>query len=398
MKILNMKLLLWFCLLAACGFQNNPVTKHSKEVNVGAENIERYLPLLKDKRVAVVANQTSQVKGQHIVDLLLQKNIQIKKIFSPEHGFRGKADAGEVVNSATDQKTGLPIISLYGKNKKPKTSDFEDIDIVVFDIQDVGVRFYTYISTLHYVLETCAETNKSIIVLDRPNPNAHYIDGPLLKPGYKSFIGMHPVPVVYGMTIGEYAQMIVGEEWLDSEAEVNLTVIPCQNYNHNTIYELPIKPSPNLPNLKSILLYPSLCFFEGTEVSIGRGTDKQFQVIGSPITKSQKSFSFTPKPNEGAKYPKLENNICYGDDLSNYSIGDLHAKKELDLSYLIEYHNYFTTKGERFFLENLFIDKLAGTSSLRIQIESGLSEADIKKSWQKDLETFKSVRSKYLIY
>ncbi|PQJ72392.1 exo-beta-N-acetylmuramidase NamZ family protein [Polaribacter butkevichii] len=380
--------------------------KEVLEIKTGAAQTNLYLNLLKGKNVAVVANQTSilsvleraevapNVMGSkkvthHLVDYLYSYNgINVKKVFAPEHGFRGKADAGEVVKDGFDTKTGLPIVSLYGKNKKPSAAQLAGIDVVVFDIQDVGARFYTYISSLHYVMEACAEAGIELIVLDRPNPNGHYIDGPVLELAHTSFVGMHKVPVVYGMTIGEYGQMINGEKWLKNGMQCNLKVIPLENYTHQTAYSLPIKPSPNLPNDKSINLYPSLCFFEGTNVSAGRGTEMQFQIYGSPfLTKS--NFTFTPQANEGAKYPKFKNQLCYGENLQE--IGNL---SKIDLSFLIKAYKQNTSKD--FF--NNFFTKLAGTKKLQEQIEKGISEQEIRKTWQKDLNAFKLVRSKYLIY
>ncbi|AUC22521.1 hypothetical protein BTO15_10670 [Polaribacter sejongensis] len=375
-------------------------------VKVGAESTHLYLSLLKNKNVAIVANQTSvlsviqraevapNVMGSkkvthHLVDYLHNYNgINVKKVFAPEHGFRGKADAGEVVKDGFDTKTGLPIISLYGKNKKPSAAQLKGIDVVVFDIQDVGARFYTYISSLHYVMEACAEQGIQVILLDRPNPNAYYIDGPVLELEHTSFVGMHKVPVVYGMTIGEYGKMINGEKWLKNGIHCDLTVIPVGNYNHQTEYSLPIKPSPNLPNDKSINLYASLCFFEGTNVSAGRGTEMQFQIYGSPyLAKSE--FTFTPKVNEGAKYPKYKNILCYGENLQ-----EVERLNRLDLSFLIKAYKQNTSN--EFF--NNFFTKLAGTKKLKQQIEKGVSENEIRKTWEKDLEAFKVVRSKYLIY
>ena len=356
-----------------------------------------YVNLLKGKNIAVVANQTSVIfkeiykkkqEARHLVDSLLMLGIEVKKVFAPEHGFRGKADAGEVVKDGFDTKTGLQIISLYGKNKKPSAIQLKGIDIVIFDIQDVGARFYTYISSLHYVMEACAEARIQVIILDRPNPNSHYIDGPVLEAEHTSFVGMHKVPVVYGMTIGEYGKMINGEKWLQNGIQCNLKVIPLKNYNHQTTYSLPIKPSPNLPNDKSINLYPSLCFFEGTNISAGRGTEMQFQVYGSPyVTKS--SFTFTPQANEGSKYPKYKNKRCFGEDLRT-------AKnlQKLDLSYVIKAYQQNTAK--EFF--NTFFTKLAGTKNLQKQIEQGLSEKQIRKTWEQDLISFKKIRKKYLIY
>ena len=296
-------------------------SKSIKTILTGADQTELYLKKLEGKKIAVVANQTSVIfNGKnytHIVDSLLKLKVDIKKVLAPEHGFRGKADAGELIKDGIDIKTGLPISSLYGKDKKPSPEQLKGIDLVVFDIQDVGARFYTYISTLHYVMEACAELNIPVMVLDRPNPNGHYIDGPILEMKHKSFVGMHPVPLVYGMTIGEYGKMINGEKWLVNGIQNKLTVIPLKNYTHNSEYSLPIKPSPNLPNDKSINLYPSLGFFEGTNVSAGRGTEMQFQIYGSPFLNVKSKFTFTPSPNEGAKYPKHAHMICYGEDLRN---------------------------------------------------------------------------------
>ena len=378
------------------GFESNVAVQDSTNIITGAERVALYQPQLKGKKVALVVNQTSIVKNKHLVDTLLKLGIDVKVVFAPEHGFRGKADAGEKVDDTKDTKTGLPIMSLYGKKKKPTADDLKEIDVVVFDIQDVGVRFYTYISTLHYIMEACAEHKKPLIVLDRPNPNAYFIDGPMLDPTFKSFIGMHPVPVVYGMTIGEYGQMINGEGWLPNQIKCELTVIPCKNYTHDSYYSLPVKPSPNLPNDRSILLYPSICFFEGTTLSLGRGTDKQFQVIGHP--KLNSDFSFTPMPNEGAKDPLLNGQKCYGEDLSNVTTGSIIDAKKINLSYLINYHKKMKSIGEKYFLDNLFMDKLAGTDTLRKQIEAGKTEDEIRKSWQQGLDVFKKVRSKYLLY
>ena len=367
------------------------------KIETAAARTDLYVNLLKGKNIAVVANQTSVIfkelykkkqEARHLVDSLLMLGVEVKKVFAPEHGFRGKADAGEVVKDGFDTKTGLQIISLYGKNKKPSATQLKGIDIVVFDIQDVGARFYTYISSLHYVMEACAEAGIQVIILDRPNPNSHYTDGPVLEAKYKSFVGMHKVPVVYGMTIGEYGKMINGEKWLKNGIQCDLKVIPLKNYNHQTNYSVPIKPSPNLPNDKSINLYPSLCFFEGTNVSAGRGTEMQFQVYGSPhITKN--SFTFTPQANEGSKYPKYKNQLCFGEDLRT-------AKNlnKLDLSYLLKAYQQNTSK--EFF--NTFFTKLAGTERLQEQIEQGLSEKEIRKTWVQDIISFKKIRKKYLLY
>lgn len=376
------------------------VKEESTVIQTGADRTSLYVPMLKGKKIAIVANQTSiiqkqskfnsEVKNIHLVDYLNNSSIlDVVKVFAPEHGFRGKADAGETIKDGIDTKTGLPIISLYGKNKKPSNKQLEGIDIVVFDIQDVGARFYTYISTLHYVMEACAENNIPVILLDRPNPNGNYIDGPVLEPEHKSFVGMHPVPVVYGMTIGEYGKMINGENWLENNLKCNLTVIPLKNYTHNTNYSLPIKPSPNLPNDISINLYPSLCFFEGTNVSAGRGTNKQFQIYGSPYL-DETNFSFTPQANEGAKYPKYKGKLCYGEDLSNSKKIDY-----INLNWLLNAYNKTADKSVFF---NPFFTKLAGTKNLQQQIENGASETDIKASWKNALEAFKRIRKNYLLY
>jgi len=366
------------------------------EIIFGAQQTEKYLKLLTGKNIAIVANQTSILYNSnnnytHLVDSLLQLNISIKKVFSPEHGFRGNADAGEKITDGKDAKTGLPIISLYGTNKKPTKDQLEGIDLVVFDIQDVGVRFYTYISTLHYVMEACAEQEIPVIVFDRPNPNAHYIDGPTLEIEHTSFVGMHPVPVVYGMTIGEYAQMINGENWLANDLKCDLTIIPLKNYTHKSLYSLPIKPSPNLPNDTAINLYPSLCFFEGTNVSVGRGTDYQFQVYGSPFMTNEKlNYCFTPQPNLGAKHPKHEQVSCCGYDLSNSPF-----QTKIDVSHLIK--AYALTKDKSNFFNPFFV-KLAGTKTLQIQIEKDISAEAIYKLWEPNIEEFKKTRAKYLMY
>ena len=369
-------------------------TKNNKQpIIIGADNLEEYIYLLKDKNIAIVANQTSVInKNTHLVDYLNGKfPNKIQKVFAPEHGFRGKADAGEHIKNGVDNKTKLPIISLYGKNKKPNKEQLKNIDVILFDIQDVGVRFYTYISTLHYVMEACAENNIKLIVLDRPNPNAHYIDGPMLEKEHKSFVGMHVVPLVYGMTIGEYGKMINGEKWLKNGIKCDLTVIPLKNYTHKTEYNLPIKPSPNLPNAKSINLYPSLAFFEGTNVSCGRGTEMQFQVYGSPfLDKKYNPFQFTPKPNFGAKHPKHNGIICNGIDLRNQEKLNM-----LNLEWLIE--AYINTKDKTNFF-NSFFTKLAGTKKLQEKIEQGYTYREIRKTWLKDLDNFKKIRSKYLLY
>ncbi|MBV7270414.1 exo-beta-N-acetylmuramidase NamZ family protein [Winogradskyella luteola] len=388
--------------------------ENDKAIIVGANRTASYLPLLQGKRVGVVSNQTSVIKVErkssglknseasgieiktiryeHIVDSLLKLNINIKKVFSPEHGFRGTADAGENVKDGVDTKTQLPIFSLHGKHKKPTKQQLEDLDIIVFDIQDVGVRFYTYISTLHYVMEACAENNVPLLILDRPNPNGNYVDGPVLEKVHSSFLGMHPIPLVHGMTIGEYAKMINGEAWLNNGVKCNITIVDMENYTHQSSYSLPIRPSPNLPNDQSILLYPSLGLFEGTNINAGRGTEFQFQRYGAPfLDKTYYTFNYTPKPNFGSKNPKHRNEVCYGVDLSN-----VQAKRQFTLKYVIDAYNRATDKSKVFNTANFTIH--AGTAKLQQQIESGLSEAEIKASWKSDLAIYNKIRSKYLIY
>ncbi len=358
----------------------------------GAERTDVYLPILKDKRVALLVNHTSIIGTTHIVDSLLALDINIVKIFAPEHGFRGDADAGEKVNSTTDSKTGLPVVSLYGNNKKPTAQQMADVDVVIFDIQDVGVRFYTYISSMHYMMEACAENNRQLIILDRPNPNGDYVDGPILETGYKSFVGMHPIPVVHGLTVGELAMMINGEGWLDGNKTCNITMVEMDNYTHDTIIAPTQKPSPNLPNLLSIRLYPSLCWFEGTDISVARGTYFPFQAIGYPDARMG-SFTFTPVGIDGmAKNPPQKDKLCYGTDLRNDSIN--HT---MTLKYLIEYYNKFPYR-EKFFSNARFFDLLAGTNKLRLMIIDGKSENEIRESWQEDLNNYNSMREKYLLY
>ena len=377
-----------------------------KLIITGANRFTEYKSFLLGKKIGVVANQTSividsvipstdigttYVTSHHLVDFLNVLKFDIQKVFAPEHGFRGKADAGEIVKDGIDVKTGLPIISLYGKNKKPSPEQLKDIEVMLFDIQDVGARFYTYISTLHYVMEACAENNIPLIVLDRPNPNGHYTDGPILEMEHKSFVGMHPVPVVHGMTIGEYAQMINGEGWLKNNIKCELTVIPMENYTHQTPYSLPVKPSPNLPNDVAINLYPSLCFFEGTFVSAGRGTNKQFQIIGAPnLPKKWYPYQFTPQANEGAKHPKFKGQSCQGLDLTT-------TKKlnTLNLEWLID---AYAANGKKSAFFNDFFTKLAGTKKLQEQIEKGYTYREIRKEWLRPLEKYNRMRSRYLLY
>ncbi|RTZ01559.1 DUF1343 domain-containing protein [Flavobacterium sp. RSP49] len=356
----------------------------------GADNYEKYISLLENKTTGIVTNQTGILSDKtHFVDFLLSKNINVQTIFAPEHGFRGTADAGEHVVDRKDFKTGLPIVSLYGDNKKPKPQQLAGIDIMIFDLQDVGARFYTYISSLHYIMEACAENNIPLLLLDRPNPNGSIVDGPILEPEFTSFVGMHPIPLLHGMTIGEYAKMINGEQWLKNGIQCKLTVIPCIYYNRKMNYSVPVKPSPNLPNDQAVNLYASLCLFEGTNVSVGRGTEKQFQNYGSPYL-PKSDFSFIPKPNFGAQNPVYNGVKCYGEDLST------HTKvSKLELKWLIQAYQS-TTEKSKFF--NPFFTKLAGTKKLQQQIENGISENVIRKSWQKGLIEFKAMRMKYLIY
>ena len=347
----------------------------AQKIITGAENTKEYLYLLKNKKIAICGNQTSIVGETHLVDFLIKKGIDIKVIFSPEHGFRGEAEAGEIVKNKVDKKTNIPIISLYGKNKSPQSKDLQNIDIMIFDLQDVGVRFYTYISTLHYIMEACEKENISLIVLDRPNPNAHYIDGPVLEKKYTSFVGMHPVPVVYGMTIGEYAKMINGEGWLKNSVKCNLMIIKCKNYTHQSRYNLPIDPSPNLPNELSINLYPSLCFFEGTNISIGRGTTFPFQVFGSPYLPNESKFSFVPKSNNKTKNPKHNGKKCYGYDL---------REKPFFSTINLEWLKYcYKTSSNKDIFFNSFFNKLSGNSYLQQQIKQNKTSEEIKKTWKK---------------
>jgi uncharacterized protein YbbC (DUF1343 family) len=369
---------------------------NQEPIITGAENYTRWLPILEGKKIGLVANQSSVLcnnleKGQknvHLVDFMLSKRISVTTIFAPEHGFRGTADAGEYIKDGRDLKTNLPIVSLYGSNKKPKPEHLKNIDVMVFDLQDVGVRFYTYISSLHYVMEACAEVKIPLIILDRPNPNGAIIDGPVLEPEDFSFVGMHPIPVLHGLTIGEYAQMINGEGWLQNRIKCPLTVIPCLHYQKNMRYVLPVKPSPNLPNAKAVNLYASLCFFEGTNISVGRGTSKQFQIYGAPFLPNT-GFSFVPEPNEGAKAPLHNGVTCYGKDLSQ--IPDF---TQLEIGYLLK--AYFLTHEKTGFF-NDFFTKLAG-SKMQEQIESGATENEIRKSWEPALSEYKVLRKKYELY
>jgi uncharacterized protein YbbC (DUF1343 family) len=369
-------------------------TSSAPALFLGAERKEQYLPLLQGKRVGLIVNHTSlvpQASGEavHLVDMLLQEGIQVQKVFAPEHGFRGTADAGEKILSGTDPLTGLPVVSLYGNNKKPTPEQLRDVDVLLFDIQDVGARFYTYISTMHYAMEAAAEEGKQILVLDRPNPNGHIIDGPVLKPQFKSFVGMHPIPIVHGLTVGELAQMINGEGWLAGGRNASLTVVPLQGYTHSTPYELPVRPSPNLPNQQSIYLYPSLCLFEGTPISLGRGTPFPFQVVGYPDKKFGE-FRFTPTSVPGATNPPLKDKECWGLDLRTIT-----PPNRLDIGFVMLYYKLFEDK-EKFFQK--FFHTLAGTDALARQIRQGLTEEQIRASWQEELDDYKTMRLNYLLY
>jgi len=359
-------------------------------IKTGADNYEAYLPLLQNKSVGIVTNQTGLLSDRtHVVDFMLKKKINLTKIFAPEHGFRGTAEAGEHIVDGKDVKTGLPIVSIYGSKKKPRKEELAGLDIMVLDLQDVGARFYTYISSMHYIMEACAENNIPLIVLDRPNPNGGTADGPILEKEFKSFTGLHPIPILHGMTIGEYAKMINGEKWLTNGIQCQLTVIPCLNYKKDMLYSLLVKPSPNLPNDRAVNLYASLCLFEGTNVSIGRGTNKQFQIYGSPFLPNR-GFSFTPQPNEGAKDPTHNGVLCYGEDLS---IGP--RLNGLELKWLLKAYNETSDKSKFF---NKFFANLVGTRQMQSQIESGLSEEEIRKTWAKGLADFKNIRKLYEMY
>ena len=364
------------------------------QVKTGADRTAHYFPMLKEKSVGLVANHTSMVGQTHLADTLLGAGIRLIKIFAPEHGFRGDADAGAEIENTMDRKTGIPVISLYGSKTKPGPDDLKGIEIMVYDIQDVGVRFYTYISTLHYIMEACAVSDIPLLVLDRPNPLGFYVDGPVLDTAFGSFVGMHPIPVVYGMTVGELAQMINGEGWLAQGLKCNLKVIPCGEYDHNTYYTLPVNPSPNLNTMEAIYLYPSMCFFEGTVMSLGRGTPFPFRVAGHP-SYPVRTFSFVPSANSGNKDPKFRDKTCYGIDLRMKTVSQLREMRGLNLEWLISAYRNMGL-GESFFSD--YIDKLAGSDKLKEQILSGWSETQIKQSWQADLARFGTIRKKYLLY
>ena len=392
------------CLLvltAACA-QNKPsepavAATSETALRTGAERMEQYLPQLSGKRVALCGNQTSVVGTTHLVDTLLARDVNLVKLFCPEHGFRGQAEAGATIASGKDPQTGLPVVSLYGKNKKPTADQLKDIDILLFDLQDVGCRFYTYISTLHYVMEAAAENGVKVIVLDRPNPNGFYVDGPVLDTAFKSFVGMHPVPVVYGMTIGEYARMINGEKWLANGVQCDLEVVTLEGYTHETRYKLPVAPSPNLQTAEAVFLYPSLCLFEGTNVSVGRGTPQPFEMYGSPSMRGG-DYHFTPHAIPGvSENPPFKDQDCRGFYLHDWAVERMNEPGTLDLSYLFVAYRYYADRKD-FFLKNNFFDKLAGTDQVRKMIEADFSEVEVRSSWQPALEAFKLLRAKYLLY
>lgn len=373
------------------------------ELLTGAAQTEKYLPLLKGKRIGMVVNPTSVIGKVTLVDSLLKRKVNIVKIFGPEHGFRGNASNGTAVSDDIDQETGIKVISLYGKHEAPTTADLADIDLVVFDIQDVGVRFYTYINTLQHVMEACAENNKQLLILDRPNPNGFYVDGPVLDPRLVSGLGLNPIPIVHGLTIGEYAQMLNGEGWLKGKVKCKIKIIEVAHYDHSMPYDLPVKPSPNLNTQQSILLYPTLCLFEGTYISQGRGTVFPFTVLGAPALKGKYSFSFIPKSIKGmSESPLHQDQVCYGLDLRNYEISNIRRDKALNLKWLLDLYNAYPAKAD-FFNFKLSkqmgnFDKLAGAYSLKEQIIAGKTEKEIKASWEPGLSQYKTMRKKYLLY
>ncbi|MBR3558009.1 MAG: DUF1343 domain-containing protein [Bacteroidales bacterium] len=393
---------LWLALMAtACAQPGAPASGQLPEsqtsLRTGAERLETYLPELAGKRVALCGNQTSVVGNTHLVDTLLASKVNLLKLFCPEHGFRGQAEAGATIASGKDPKTGLPVVSLYGKNKKPTAEQLQNVDVILFDLQDVGCRFYTYISTLHYVMEAAAENGVRVIVLDRPNPNGFYVDGPVLEPQYKSFVGMHPVPVVYGMTIGEYARMINGEKWLANGVQCDLSVVKLEGYTHATHYDLPVAPSPNLKTPEAVYLYPSLCLFEGTNVSVGRGTEHPFEMYGAPGMQAG-DYRFTPHAIPGvSENPPFKDQECRGRLLVLGDRWKTHTSGSFELRYLLDAYWSCSDKTS-FFLKNNFFDKLAGTDQLRKQIIAGTSEKEIRASWQPELDRFKEIRAKYLLY
>lgn len=389
-------LFFFFFWLSACSYSN--VEQEAKEtaIRVGAERLEAYLPLLREKRVGLVVNNASRIGNQLLPDTLLSLGVDVRYLFVPEHGFRTTADAGAYIDDEYDKKTGLPIVSLYGKQREPSRALMDSIDVLVFDLQDVGVRFYTYLSSLHYCLRACAKSNTPLVLLDRPNPNIRKIDGPVLDTAFRSFVGLHPVPVVYGMTIGEYALMLVGEGWLETARQPDLQVIACTSYTRDDVYVLPYRPSPNLPTERSILLYPSLAFMEGTVFSLGRGTPHPFECLGAPGFAAG-NFSFVPQPMQGARQPKHKGQMCIGLDLREEPLQVLRMEDSLRLEYLTTAYQHYQAR-DSFFLPNRFFDLLAGTDLLRKQLMRGLSANDIRASWQEGLQKFRAIRKKYLLY
>lgn len=363
---------------------------------LGADQFQAYLPLLADKQVGLVVNHTSRVGKRHLADTLHTAGVCIARIFAPEHGFRGEEDAGELIADGIDLRTEAMIVSLYGKKKKPTADDLSGLDVLVFDMQDVGTRFYTYISTLYYLLEACAENEKPVIILDRPNPNGHLVDGPVLDMRFSSFVGIAPLPIAHGCTVGELARLFKGENWINKGDLLDLKVIPCLNYTHTTPYELPVKPSPNLPTTRSVLLYPSLCLFEGTTSSVGRGTNWPFEVIGHPEFGID-TFTFVPQSNKGNKYPLHELFMCRGLDFRTVSIDSLRNSRQINIKWLMDYYAAFPNK-PRFFREDKYLDLLAGTDQFRQQIIAQASEAEIRASWAGDLECYRAIRKMYLLY
>jgi uncharacterized protein YbbC (DUF1343 family) len=389
MRHFSLALIILFFSISCASQENEEVYK---EIRPGAWQMDEYLPLLEGKNIGLVVNPSSTIGKTHLVDTLLSRGVLVKVIFGPEHGFRGDKYDGEKIDDSVDPQTGLPVISLYGSHRKPTTEDLEGLDLVIYDIQDVGARFYTYISTMHYVMEACAENNKAVMILDRPNPNGHYVDGPVLDSAFRSFVGMHPIPMVYGLTPGEAAKMINGENWLENGVRCDLTVIPNKNYDHNSRYELPVQPSPNLPNARSVELYPSLCLFEPTVISIGRGTPFPFQVVGYPDS-TMGDFSFTPISIDGvSKYPKHQDVQCFGEDLRSEPV-----ITGLDLNLLMKYFRLLGAN-EEFFRSPDYFDKLAGTDQVRLMMLEGKSLEEIRQSWNDDLTQYKSLRKKYLLY
>ena len=390
-----MKILTLLTIITALTGMQCSTEKSSNTLKVGAERMEVYLPLIEGKTVALAGNHTSVLGKTHLVDTLLAMDVNIRVIFAPEHGFRDLADAGAVITSGADPVTGINVLSLYGDKKKPAPEYLKGIDVVIFDIQDVGTRFYTYLTTMCYVMEACAENGIQLIILDRPNPNGFYVDGPILDTAnYSSFVGIHPIPVVHGMTLGEYSGMVNGEGWLAGGIQCEVTVIKCDNYTHETMYEVPVMPSPNLPNMNSVYLYPSLCFSEGTVLSCGRGTEFPFQVMGAPKMPDT-GFSFTPKPSFGSSNPKHNGEVCYGIDLRNAMQDGLVPSPGMNLQWIIDAYNAYPEK-DKFF--NGYFDTLAGSSTLREQIIQGVSAEQIRESWNAGLQEFRKIRGKYLLY